>query len=356
MQSNMKTRTIISTLLLIILLFSIITLIGEVLVPFLIALILSYIVNPFVEKIQNKFKIKRSVLSFFISILVFILFISIPLFLLPEIAIQIKLMLKEIPDLLNLFNTKVLSQINDKYGTSFILDYDNLKNSLLNNISTLYNNVNIFSPLAHKGMILLEVIVYIILVPFIMFYSTTNFDKLLAYFNSFIPKRYVSTIHHIIKDIDKLLAAYLRGQISVMLIMACYYAIGLNIVGLKSATIIGVLTGLLVFIPYLGVLAGLTVSLLIGFTDFSGMHIIIGTLIVFVIGHLLEGGLVTPYLVGGKIGLNPIMIIFALMVFGKLFGLVGVLLALPLATIATVLLQHLKLYYLNSKYYKEEAE
>ncbi|MFN8770259.1 MAG: AI-2E family transporter [Neisseriaceae bacterium] len=355
MQRNMKIQTIISTLLLVILIFSIMTLLGKVLVPFLIALILSYIVNPFVEKIQNKLKINRSILSFCVSILFFLFFISIPLFLLPEMLLQIKLILKSVPELLNLFNTNVLSQINNKYGTNFVLDYNNMRKILISNIATVYNNVNIFSPLAHNGMILLEIIIYIVLVPFIMFYSTANFGKLLSYFNSFIPKRYVNTIHSIIKDIDKLLAAYLRGQISVMIIMACYYAIGLNIVGLKSATIIGSITGLLVFIPYLGVLTGLVISLIVGFTDFVGMHVIIGTLIVFVIGHLLEGGLITPYMVGGKIGLNPIMIIFALMAFGKLFGLVGVLLALPLATIATVLFQHLKAYYLKSNYYSEET-
>lgn len=354
MQSNMKTKTIINTLLLVMMIFLIITLLGKVLVPFLIALILSYIFNPFVEKLQNKLKIKRSILSFLIAVIMFLLFALIPLFLIPELLQQIKIVIQEIPKLLNILNTKVLSQVNTKYGTNFSVDYDNLKSTLINNIGTIYNSVNIFSPIAHNGMIFIEIIVYIILVPFIMFYSTTNFSKILEYIDKLIPKRYAKKFHQIIKDIDRLLAAYLRGQISVMIIMATYYAVGLNITGLNSATIIGIVTGLLVFIPYLGILSGFIISLVVGFTSLSGMHVIIGVLIVFVLGHLLEGGIITPYLVGGKIGLNPIMIIFALMVFGKLFGLTGVLLALPLATIATVLLQHLKAYYLESKYYSED--
>ncbi|MBY0380156.1 MAG: AI-2E family transporter, partial [Burkholderiales bacterium] len=270
--------------------------------------------------------------------------------------LQIKNVIHEIPNLLSLFNSKILSQINTKYGTNLIVDYDNLRKVLINNIGTVYNNVNIFSPIAHNGIILLEMVVYIILIPFIMFYSTKNFSNLINYFDSFIPKRYITVVHNITRDIDKLLAAYLRGQFSVMIIMTFYYSIGLNIVGINSATVIGALTGILVFIPYLGILTGLSISLIVCFTDFVSINMIIGILIVFAIGHLLEGGLITPYLVGGRIGLNPIMIIFALMVFGKLFGLVGVLLALPLATITTVLLHHLKAYYMKSSYYSDKSE
>jgi predicted PurR-regulated permease PerM len=188
-----------------------------------------------------------------------------------------------------------------------------------------------------------------------LFYSINNWQNILKFFDEFIPKRYSELVRHLIKDIDTLLAAYLRGQISVMLIMAIYYMIGLNIIGLKSATIIGLITGLLVFIPYLGIMTGLLISLAVGFAGFTSMNVIIGILIVFIAGHSLEGALVTPFLVGGKIGLNPIMIIFALMVFGKLFGFIGVLLALPLSTITIVLLRYIKLYYLKSNYYNEES-
>jgi predicted PurR-regulated permease PerM len=150
-----------------------------------------------------------------------------------------------------------------------------------------------------------------------------------------------------------MLSAYLRGQFSVMIIMALYYAIALHFVGITSGFIIGFITGLLVFIPYLGILTGLFISLAVDFANFQGMHQVFVLLGVFLVGHLLEGGLVTPYLVGGKIGLNPVMIILSLMIFGKLFGFVGVLLALPLSTITVVLLKYVKLYYTKSQYYNE---
>ena len=355
MQEHIKIKPIISTLALTVGIFYVIILLGKVLVPFLIALILSYIVNPFVEKIQNKFKIKRSIISFVISILIFLIFVSIPVFLLPNILLQIKSIITEIPTLINVINTKLLATINLKYGTHLTLDYNIVKNLIIKNVGTLYNHVNIFSPLAHNGVILVEILVYMILIPFIMFYSTNSWSNLLKFFDGLIPKRYKEIVHQVVTDIDRMLAAYLRGQVSVMLIMALYYSIGLNLIGLNSATVIGIVTGLLVFIPYLGILSGLIISLAVGFTDFTSMNLIFGILGVFVVGHLLEGGLVTPFLVGGKIGLNPIMIIFALMVFGKLFGLVGVLLALPLSTIATVLLRYVRQYYLQTNYYNEET-
>ncbi len=355
MQEHIKIKPIISTLALTIGIFYVILLLGKVLIPFLIALILSYIVNPFVEKIQNKCKIKRSIISFMISILIFLIFISIPVFLLPNILIQIKSIISEIPTLINVINVKLLNVINVKYDTHLTLDYNMAKSVILKNIGTLYNHVNIFSPLAHNSIVLVEILVYIILIPFILFYSTNNWGNLLKFFDDLIPKRYKDIVHQVITDIDRLLAAYLRGQISVMFIMALYYSIALNIIGLNSATLIGTITGLLVFIPYLGILTGLFISLAVGFTDFTSMNLIFWILGVFVVGHLLEGGLITPFLVGGKIGLNPIMIIFALMVFGKLFGVVGVLLALPLSTIAVVLLRYVRKYYIHTNYYNEET-
>ncbi|MFN7093739.1 MAG: AI-2E family transporter [Burkholderiales bacterium] len=353
-QNNFKIKPIISLLIALLAIFTIIILVGKVLIPFLVALILTYIVNPLVEKIQNKLRIKRSIISFTVSLIMFILFLALPLLIIPTLAIQIKAIITKVPDLITLFNQRVLGGINYKYGTNLALDFDNIKTLLLNNIDKIYNHVNLFSPLAKNSMVILEIALYIILIPFILFYSIIEWHRLVQFFDSLIPRGYRATVHLIINDIDRMLAAYLRGQISVMLIMAGYYAIGLHIVGLASGIIIGIVTGLLVFVPYLGILAGLLISLSIGFAGFTNMHQIIAILIVFVIGHILEGGLVTPFLVGGKIGLNPVMIILALMIFGKLFGFVGILLALPLSTITVVLLKYAKRYYLNSKYYNED--
>lgn len=352
-QQNFNLKPVISILLFVAIIFSMIIFIGKILIPFIIALILTYILNPIVEKINHKLKIKRSIISICISIIVFIVFITIPIYVIPSMVIELKSIIMNVPDLVNKINHSMLVTINQKYNTHFALDIVNLHASLLKNITTAYDHINIFSPLARNSIIVIQVIVYIILIPFILFYSICHWHGIIKFFDKLIPRVYVSTIHAIVHDIDKMLSAYLRGQFSVMIIMALYYAIALHFVGITSGFIIGFITGIMVFIPYLGVLTGLFISLAVAFSNFHGMHPVFAILGVFIVGHLLEGGLITPYLVGGKIGLNPVMIILALMIFGKLFGFVGVLLALPLSTITVVLLKYAQFYYTKSKYYNE---
>lgn len=356
LKNHFKIKHIISSLIVISIFFAAITLLGHILIPFIIALILTYILNPFVELLILKLKLKRSIVSFFVSFLTFIIFLAIPICIIPIFAMQIKMIITKLPNLLTLLNDTILPNINLKYGTNLAINLDTIKPLLLNNADKLYNSINLFSPLAKNSIIILEILLYIILIPFILFYSINGWDKIIQFFDNLIPKTYKKIIYNISTDIDKMLSSYLRGQTSVMLIMACYYAIGLQITGLSSGVIIGVITGLLVFIPYIGIMIGLFISISIGFAEFAEMSSLLWILLVFIIGHIIEGWLVTPFMIGNKIGLNPIMIIFALMSFGTIFGFIGVLLALPLASIAVVLLRYAQQYYLNSKYYNEEEE
>ena len=355
MQPSFHIKPIISLIIIFITVFALVAIVGPVLTPFIIALILAYILNPLTEKIHKNLKIHRSIVSFIIAVLVFLVFLTIPFLLIPTIAMQLKIIIARIPDLINLFNNNVLEIINNRYDTDLNIDFDNLKNTLLNNVGTVYSHINLFSPLAKNSFIVIEIIVCIVLIPFVLFYALSNWHKLLAFFDSLIPENYTDRIHAVFKDIDIMLSAYLRGQVIVMLVMACYYGIALHLTGLLSGAIIGIITGLLVFIPYLGILTGLVMALTMSFAGFYGMHQIIAILVVFGIGHLLEGGIVTPFLVGSKLGLNPVMIILALIIFGKAFGVVGVLLALPLAAISVVLFKYAKAYYLNSTYYHDGA-
>lgn len=352
-QQDLKLKPIISILLFVAILFSMIIFIGKILIPFIVALILTYILNPIVEKIHYQFKIKRFIISFVIAICVFLLFIAIPLYVVPSLVTEVQMLLGKVPTLVQQINSGALSTLNHKYGTNLVLDLASLRAALIENVYGIYKQINIFSPLARNSMLLVQIMAYIILIPFILFYSICNWHNILQFFDNFIPRSYLNTVHEIVNDIDRMLSAYLRGQFSVMLIMAAYYAVALHFVGITSGFIVGLITGIMVFIPYLGVLTGLLISLAIVFVNFHGMHQIFAVLSVFVAGHLFEGGLITPYLVGGKIGLNPILIILALMIFGKLFGFIGILLALPLATITVALLRYAKLYYIKSQYYNE---
>jgi predicted PurR-regulated permease PerM len=352
-QQKFNLKPIISILIFVAIIFVMIIFIGKILTPFIIALILTYILNPVVEKINQKCKINRSIISLIISILVFLIFIAIPIYIIPNVVTEVQSIISKIPNLVDRINNTLLSTINQRYGTHFVLDLANLRTELLNNISNVYSRINIFSPLAKNGVILIQILLYIILIPFILFYSICNWHTIVSFFDRLIPRSYVKTVHEIVKDVDKMLSAYLRGQFSVMIIMAIYYGTALQLIGLTSGFVIGFVTGMLVFIPYLGVFTGFFISLAVAFSNFQGMNQIFAILGILITGHIVEGAFVTPYLVGGKIGLNPVMIILSLMIFGTLFGFVGVLLALPLSTITVVLLKYANSYYTKSKYYNE---
>ncbi len=354
MLTPIKFKPLISLILAVILIFSGIIMIGKVLIPFIIALILAYILNPLLEKIQNKIKIKRSIICFIAALIVAIMIFSLPLYLLPSLALQLKTVINKIPDAINAINKNILDPLNIKYAVNFHIQLDQIKVLILSNMQGIFQKLDLLPLLARNGMLAIEALVYMILTPFILFYSLINWQYILKFFENLIPRPYLTNMLMIFKEIDLMLASYLRGQILVMFIMAVYYAMALHFVGLSSGIVIGILTGLLVFIPYLGILTGFILALLISLAQFNDMHEIIAVLVVFGIGHVLEGALVTPFLVGGRIGLNPIMIILSLMVFGQLFGIVGVLLALPLSTISVVLIKHIKLYYMKSSYYGEQ--
>jgi predicted PurR-regulated permease PerM len=354
MQNIFKLKSLVYTFILLFSFTLLVIFLGRVLLPFLIALILSYIINPFICYLEKNTKLSRTIISFFVAVLIFLLFITIPIIIIPNIIIQIKSLIYYLPNILDMINKKILYNINMHYGTNIVIKIDNIRMYLLNNIVNISKHLTMVSPIASNSLIFLELFIYILLVPFIMFYALKNWNLMLKFIDEFIPKRYYKNAHNIISDIDSMLASYLRGQLSVMIVMSIYYMVALNIVGVKFATIIGFVTGALVFVPYIGVLLGLFMSLIIGFISFSSNNVFIGIAISFLLGHLLEGAIITPQLVGSRIGLNPIMIIFALMFFGKLFGFIGILLALPLTAISVVLLKHLKIYYLKSEYYNEE--
>src|SRR5690606_27850658 len=146
-----------------------------------------------------------------------------------------------------------------------------------------------------------------------------------------IPRDWHAKATALTRDIDAVLSEFLRGQLLVMLILAIYYSVALSLTGLPSALPVGIITGLLVFIPYLGFGLGFGIALLVAVLQFDGFNPIIGVLLVYGVGQAVESFLLTPYLVGDRIGLHPLAVLFALMAFGQLFGFTGVLLALPLS-------------------------
>jgi predicted PurR-regulated permease PerM len=192
---------------------------------------------------------------------------------------------------------------------------------------------------SRSGGALAAAVLSLFLVPIITFYLLRDWDKIMVHIGALIPTQQRATVLKLARDTDEVLGAFLRGQLLVMLALAVIYSLGLSIVGLKFAIAIGVVAGLVSFVPYLGfvfgiVLAGLTVAL-----EPNPFWLMIGVVATFAIGQLLEGSLLTPKLVGDRIGLHPVIVIFAVAAGGQLFGFFGILLALPAAAVLSVVVR-----------------
>ena len=167
------------------------------------------------------------------------------------------------------------------------------------------------------------------------------------------PARAQQTIHELAMNTDSLLSQYLRGMLIVISIMSIFYSVGLSLTGIKGAVALGVFTALMIVIPYIGIALGLTLALLSALLQFGPGSAIIGVLIIFGLGQFLEGFFLTPRLVGERIGLHPVAVLFALLLFGKLFGFFGVLLALPISAVSLVLVKFAWVRYIQSPWYQK---
>jgi predicted PurR-regulated permease PerM len=197
----------------------------------------------------------------------------------------------------------------------------------------------------------LGMVANLMLIPIVLFYLLMEWHHVLWRLGRLVPRRWAQLTLGFINEVDSLLAQYLRGQILVMIVLALYYSIALSIAGFDLALPVGIITGLLVFIPYLGYGLGLVLALIgavLQFNDFSG---VISVAIIYGFGQIFESFVLTPRLVGERIGLHPLTVIFALMAFGQLFGFIGILVALPASAILAVAIRHLRNSYLNSSFY-----
>jgi predicted PurR-regulated permease PerM len=199
------------------------------------------------------------------------------------------------------------------------------------------------------GSVALAIAGNLVLVPVVLFYLLMDWPRIVARVQALIPQRQANSVNAFLEECDALLGQYLHGQLLVMLVLAVYYAVGLALFGFDLALPLGVFTGLAIFIPYIGFGLGLALALLAGMLEFASLHGLVAVAIVYGVGQVLESFVLTPRLVGERIGLSPLAVIFALLAFGHLFGFVGVLVALPLSAVALVALNRLRTAYLGSR-------
>jgi len=192
-----------------------------------------------------------------------------------------------------------------------------------------------------------------VLIVFVMFYLLLDWDHFFGLVKKIVPVRAQETVHHLAMHTDGLLSQYLNGMIIVISIMSVFYSAGLSIIGIKGAVALGIFTALMIVIPYIGIALGFGLAILSALLQFGPERELVGVLALYGLGQFLEGFVLTPRLVGERIGLHPVAVLFALLLFGKLFGFFGVLLALPISAVILVLVQYLWSVYTQSSWYQK---
>lgn len=239
------------------------------------------------------------------------------------------------------------------------LDWDRLKTHLIERASDQFSAnadamiAKILETLLASTQSFFAVIGALVLIFFVVFYLIVDWMAFFSRLAQLIPPRYRDTVSQLAKECDHLLSQYLRGQLMVMLVLAVYYATALHLVGMAGGVAIGILTGLAIFIPYIGFGVGLALAVISALLQFGPSMALLAVLAIYAVGQVVESFFLTPKLVGDRIGLHPVAVIFALLFFGSLFGFFGVLLALPAAAILLVTLRFARTQYEQSDWFKK---
>jgi predicted PurR-regulated permease PerM len=331
-------------------------LLGPVLTPFIAAAILAYALNPGVDRISSsqvgRWKIPRSVAVMLMMTLLLAALLAIILIVLPVLQKELPLLQDQFPSLLSKLNATIGPKLQE-IGIRVRLDGTGLKKMMSQQFSGSGEEIwsALFSSVKVGGTALVGWMATLFLVPVALFYLLLDWHPLLKNVENSVPRRWVGKSVRLAREVDGLLAQYLRGQLLVMLLLAVYYSAALALAGFDVALPVGIITGLLAFIPYLGYGLGLTLALVTALLQFSELQGLLAVAIIYGAGQVLEGFVLTPRLVGERIGLHPLVVIFALLAFGQMFGFAGVLLALPGSAILSVAFQHMRQHYLESSFY-----
>ncbi len=330
-------------------------LLGPVLTPFVVAAVLAYALTPLVNRIDRigNGRMPRVIAVIIVEVLFLIALLGLLLLIVPILVKELPMMREQIPVLADRLNTG-LSPWLAQFGINVALDVPSIKAFALKYLNANYEDAfgSLLSSLKLGGSVALTLVGNAMLIPVALFYLLMDWDRFVARLLELVPLGMRAGVDSFTDEADSVLGQYLRGQLLVMLIMAAFYAIGLALFGLDLALPIGVFTGLAMFIPYVGFGIGLILAVLAGLLQFAGLKVLVMVSVVYGIGQVVESLFLTPRLVGERIGLHPLVVIFALLAFGQLFGFVGVLIALPASAVLLVAIRRIKVSYMTSKLYQ----
>jgi predicted PurR-regulated permease PerM len=331
----------------------VIWLLAPVLMPFALAAMLAYLGDPLADRLQRLGMGRTWAVSIVFAVITIIL-VGVLLLLVPLVQRQVSNLIDNLPHYVEWARTVALPWVQQRlHLRPDTFDTDKVLATLREHIGSIGTiAAHALTRVTQSGMGVITWMTNAVLIPVVGFYLLRDWDTMIAHIQRLIPRSIEPTVVRLSRESDQVLGAFVRGQLLVMLALGVFYGLALTIVGVSIGPLIGMVAGLLSFVPYLGFMIGFVAALvaaLVQYGDWTHVLLVCG---VFTVGQLLEGYVLVPRLVGGKIGLHPVAVIFAVLAGGHLFGFLGVLLALPAASVVVVLLRYLFARYRESDLYK----
>lgn len=326
---------------------------SPILTPFLIGMLLAYLADPFVNKLMH-FRLSRLTSVIIVFLILFSVLITILLILIPLIQKQIVALAEMIPGVIAWIQNNILPWLQANMGLEEdTINIASLKTALADNWSKAGGFAGwVGKTVLHSGIGLLEWLMHLILVPVVTFYLLLDWNRIMHGLREMLPRHIEPTVVKLVKQCDEVLSAFFRGQLLVMLALGIVYSVGLTLAGLHVGLMIGLFAGLMSIVPYLGFITGIVAASIAAFIQDGSFTSVLLVWLVFGIGHILENVILVPRLIGNRIGLHPVAVIFAIMAGGTICGFFGVLVALPVAAVVMILINYLYKRYRNSKLYK----
>ncbi len=345
---------ILWVLILAVFLFWLLYRLAPVITPFALAAGLAYLGDPLVDRLERlkfwRWPVSRTAAVTVVFVLLTLLLAGMLLLVIPKTVEQIRQLIDRMPAILNWVVNTAIPWVEAKLGLEFpAMDVASLTETFASYWKELGSAaVNVIGSVSAGGQFVINVLLNFVLVPVVTFYLLRDWDKLIEGIRRLIPTRVEPIVSGLASEIDDVMGAFIRGQLMVMVALGLIYTAGLWMIGLDLAFAIGMLAGLLSIVPYLGTLVGVVAALIAASFQFQDMIHPLLALAVFGVGQTLEGMVLTPKLVGDKVGLHPVAVIFAVLAGGQLFGFLGILLALPVASALNVLLRYADAQYRQS--------
>lgn len=329
---------------------------SSILLPFVLAALTAYLLDPIADRLEAV-GVPRGLAAILLVVALLALIIAFLLLFYPLILAQISILISLIPQYIRLLSDLIqqsLLWLEENLGPEFV--DQRLRQLALNQVNTMIGWLTgAIASVVGGGVQLINVLTLIVVTPIVAFYLLRDWPKIIARLDSWVPRRYAPTVREIAAEIDRILSAWVRGQALVCLILALFYATALTAAGLQLGLIVGLTAGILSFIPYVGTLTGFVVGIGMAAAQFGTWSGVLTIAAIFVFGNVVEGYVLYPRLLGERVELHAVWVIFALFAGGAVFGFLGVLLAVPIAAAIGVIVRHWLRRYLASELYRDEG-